>query len=44
MKGFKLHPEAYADIDEEKPLWVVAILHGHRSPAIMASILKKREN
>jgi plasmid stabilization system protein ParE len=32
---------AYAP--EEKPLWVVAVIHGRRSPRIMAAILTGRE-
>jgi plasmid stabilization system protein ParE len=32
---------AYAP--DEKPLWIVAILHGHRSPHRMAGILRTRE-
>jgi plasmid stabilization system protein ParE len=32
---------AYAP--EEKPLWIVAIMHGRRSPRIMAAILRDRE-
>jgi plasmid stabilization system protein ParE len=28
---------------EEQPLWVVAVMHGRRSPRIMASILRSRE-
>jgi plasmid stabilization system protein ParE len=32
---------AYAP--EEKPLWVVAVLHGRRSPRVMAAILRGRE-
>ncbi len=32
---------AYAP--EEKPLWVVAVLHGRRSPRLMAAILRGRE-
>jgi plasmid stabilization system protein ParE len=32
---------AYAP--EEKPLWVVAVLHGRRSPRLMAAILRSRE-
>ncbi len=32
---------AYAP--EEKPLWIVAIIHGRRSPRLMAAILKDRE-
>jgi hypothetical protein len=33
---------AYAP--DERPLWVVAILHGHRSPRIMAAILRGMED
>jgi hypothetical protein len=33
---------AYAP--DEKPLWVIAVLHGHRSPRTMAAILRGREN
>jgi plasmid stabilization system protein ParE len=32
---------AYAP--DEKPLWVVAVMHGRRSPRLLAAILKKRE-
>ena len=32
---------AYAP--EENPLWVVAVLHGRRSPRLMASILRERQ-
>ena len=32
---------AYAP--EEKPLWVVAVLHGRRNPQVMATILRSRE-
>jgi toxin ParE1/3/4 len=28
---------------DEKPLWVVAIMHGRRSPRVMAAILRGRE-
>ncbi len=28
---------------EEKPLWVIAILHGRRNPRIMAAVLTGRE-
>ena len=31
---------AYAP--EEKPLWVVAVLHGRRNPRVMAAILRSR--
>jgi len=32
---------AYAP--EKKPLWVVAVFHGRRSPRVMAAILRGRE-
>jgi plasmid stabilization system protein ParE len=32
---------AYAP--DERPLWVIAVLHGHRSPRTMAAILRGRE-
>lgn len=28
---------------EDKPLWVVAVMHGRRSPRVMAAILRGRE-
>jgi toxin ParE1/3/4 len=38
MRGYLI---AYAP--EEKPLWVIAVMHGHRSPRVMAAILRGRE-
>jgi plasmid stabilization system protein ParE len=32
---------AYAP--DEKPLWVIAVMHGHRSPRVMAAILRGRD-
>ena len=32
---------AYAP--EEKPLWVIAVIHGRRNPRIMAAILRGRQ-
>ena len=32
---------AYAP--DEQPLWVIAVMHGHRSPRVMAAILRGRE-
>jgi len=28
---------------DETPLWVIAVIHGHRSPRVMAAILRGRE-
>jgi antitoxin ParD1/3/4/toxin ParE1/3/4 len=33
---------AYAP--DEKPLWVIAVTHGHRAPRVMAAILRGREH
>jgi toxin ParE1/3/4 len=33
---------AYAP--DEKPLWVIAVMHGHRSPRVLAAILRGRED
>jgi hypothetical protein len=32
---------AYAP--DEKPLWIIAVMHGRRSPRIMAAILRERQ-
>ncbi len=32
---------AYAP--DERPLWVIAVIHGRRSPRVMAAILRGRE-
>jgi len=41
---FKLVREyAIAYVPESKPLWVVAVIHGRRSPRLMAAILRGRE-
>jgi len=32
---------AYAP--DEKLRWVIAVMHGHRSPPVMAAILRRRE-
>jgi toxin ParE1/3/4 len=29
---------------DERPVWVVAVLHGHRNPRVMAAILRDRES
>ena len=45
-RPLRFHPArnyliAYAP--DESPLWVIAVLHGHRSPRVMAAILRGRE-
>jgi len=36
-------PYLIAYAPEEKPLWVVAVMHGRRSPRLMAAILIVRQ-
>lgn len=38
MRGYLI---AYAP--EANPLWIIAVIHGHRSPRVMAAILRGRE-
>jgi plasmid stabilization system protein ParE len=40
--GVREYLIAYAP--DEKPLWVVAVMHGRRSPRAMAAILRRRED
>ena len=32
-----------AYVPHESPIWIVAVIHGHRDPRIMAAILRTRE-
>ncbi len=42
---FKLvHDYLIAYAPDESPLWVIAVLHGRRSPRVMAAILRDRES
>jgi hypothetical protein len=38
-----VHEYLIAYAPDEKPLWVIAVMHGHRSPRVMAAILRGRE-
>jgi plasmid stabilization system protein ParE len=38
-----VHDYLIAYAPEETPLWVVAVMHGRRSPRLMAAILRGRE-
>lgn len=38
-----VHEYLIAYAPDEKPLWVIAVMHGHRSPRAMAAILRGRE-
>ncbi len=37
-----VHDYLIAYAPDEKPLWVVAVMHGRRDPRLMADILKER--
>jgi plasmid stabilization system protein ParE len=38
-----VHQHLIAYAPDEKPLWVVAAIHGRRNPRVMAAILRGRE-
>jgi plasmid stabilization system protein ParE len=43
LRFILVHDYLIAYAPEEKPLWVVAVLHGRRNLRLMAAILKSRE-
>lgn len=43
LRFMRVHDYLVAYAPDEKPLWVVAVMHGHRSPRVMAAILRARE-
>ncbi len=43
MRFIRVRDYLIAYAPDEKPLWVVAVMHGHRSPRVMAAILRGRE-
>ena len=38
-----VHEFLVAHAPDEKPLWVIAVMHGHRSPRVLAAILRGRQ-
>jgi len=44
LRFWRVYDYLIAYAPDERPLWVVAILHGHRSPRVMAAILRGRED
>jgi antitoxin ParD1/3/4/toxin ParE1/3/4 len=40
----RVHDYLIAYAPDEQPLWVVAIIHGRRSPRVIAAILRDREH
>ncbi len=43
LRFISVHEYIIAYAPEEKRLWVIAVMHGHRSPRVMAAILRGRE-
>lgn len=43
LRFFTVRRYLIAYAPDERPLWIVAIMHGHRSPRVMAAILRGRE-
>jgi plasmid stabilization system protein ParE len=43
LRFIRVRDYLIAHAPDEKPLWVIAIMHGHRSPRVMAAILRSRE-
>jgi plasmid stabilization system protein ParE len=43
LRFVRVHDYLIAYAPDEKPLWVIAVMHGHRSPRVMAAILRGRE-
>jgi toxin ParE1/3/4 len=37
-----VHEYLIAYAPDERPLWVIAVMHGHRDPRVMAAILRER--
>jgi antitoxin ParD1/3/4/toxin ParE1/3/4 len=43
LRFWRVYDYLIAYAPDERPLWVVAVMHGHRSPRVMAAILRGRE-
>jgi toxin ParE1/3/4 len=43
LRFILVHEYLIAYAPDEKPLWVIAIMHGRRNPRVMAAILRGRE-
>jgi plasmid stabilization system protein ParE len=42
LRFIAVHQYLIAYAPDEKPLWVIAVMHGRRSPRVMAAILRGR--
>lgn len=43
LRFIAAHQYLIAYAPDERPLWVIAVMHGRRSPRVMAAILRGRE-
>jgi toxin ParE1/3/4 len=43
LRFVAVHEYLIAYAPDEKPLWVIAVMHGRRCPRVMAAILRGRE-
>ena len=43
MRFIRVRDYLIAYAPEANPLWIIAVIHGHRSPRVMAAILRGRE-
>jgi toxin ParE1/3/4 len=43
LRFILVHEYLIAYTPDEKPLWIVAVMHGRRNPRVMAAILRGRE-
>ena len=43
LRFIRVYDYLIAYAPDEKPLWVIAVMHGHRNPRVMAAILRGRE-
>jgi plasmid stabilization system protein ParE len=43
LRFVAVHRYLIAYAPDEKPLWVIAVMHGHRSPRVLAAILRGRQ-
>jgi plasmid stabilization system protein ParE len=44
LRFWRVYDYLIAYAPDERPLWVVAVMHGHRNPRVMAAILRGRED
>jgi plasmid stabilization system protein ParE len=43
LRFILVHEYLIAYAPDERPLWVVAVMHGKRNPRVMAAVLRGRE-